>query len=60
MHPTIAASPLVMRTTGWADYALLEAAIASGRETVYSPGILRWVFAVMQLLPRAVWRRMPG
>jgi len=34
--------------------------IASGADVVYSPGILRWVFAVMKLLPRAIWRRMPG
>ena len=47
-------------TTPDAVAADVVAAIASGRETVYSPGILRWVFAVMQLLPRAVWRRMPG
>ena len=33
--------------------------IASGAEVVYAPPILRWVFAVMRHLPRAVWRRMP-
>ena len=35
-------------------------AIASGSNVVYSPGILRWVFAIMKLLPRAIWRRMPA
>ena len=34
--------------------------IESGAEVVYAPPILRWVFAVMRHLPRAVWRRMPG
>lgn len=35
-------------------------AIAQGAAVVYSPGILRWVFAIMKVLPRALWRRMPG
>lgn len=26
---------------------------------VWVPGILRWVFAVMRIVPRFVWRRMP-
>ena len=34
--------------------------IESGAEVVYAPPVLRWVFAVMRHLPRAVWRRMPG
>ena len=34
--------------------------ISSGAEVVYVPPVLRWVFAIMKLLPRAVWRRMPG
>ncbi|MEH0196725.1 class I SAM-dependent methyltransferase [Caulobacter sp. CCNWLY153] len=42
MHPTIAASPLVMRTTGWADYALLDSGRGKkleryGRYTVVRP-----------------------
>jgi decaprenylphospho-beta-D-erythro-pentofuranosid-2-ulose 2-reductase len=36
------------------------AGIASGADVVYAPPVLRWVFAVMRQLPRAVWRRMPG
>ncbi len=27
---------------------------------VYAPAVLRWVAPVLQALPRAVWRRMPG
>jgi decaprenylphospho-beta-D-erythro-pentofuranosid-2-ulose 2-reductase len=36
------------------------AGIASGADVVYAPPVLRWVFAIMRQLPRAVWRRMPG
>ncbi|MEZ5259539.1 MAG: hypothetical protein R2705_22460 [Ilumatobacteraceae bacterium] len=35
------------------------AGLRSGATTVWAPGILRWVFAVMRHLPRSVWRRMP-
>jgi short-subunit dehydrogenase len=35
------------------------AALAKGRGEVWVPGLLRPVFAVMRLLPRAIWRRMP-
>jgi len=42
MDPTIAAAPLVMRTTGWADYALLDSGHGKkleryGRYTVVRP-----------------------
>ncbi|MEV4599617.1 SDR family NAD(P)-dependent oxidoreductase [Amycolatopsis sp. NPDC049253] len=35
------------------------AALRRRRAVVWVPGVLRPVFAVMRLLPRAVWRRMP-
>ena len=35
------------------------AALRKGRGEVWVPGILRQVFAVMRLLPRPIWRRMP-
>ncbi|WP_432845512.1 SDR family NAD(P)-dependent oxidoreductase [Amycolatopsis sp. CA-161197] len=35
------------------------AALRRQRAVVWVPGVLRPVFAVMRLLPRAVWRRMP-
>ncbi|ETK33615.1 SDR family NAD(P)-dependent oxidoreductase [Microbispora sp. ATCC PTA-5024] len=38
--------------------AVVEA-LGSGRGTVWVPARLRPVFAVMRILPRAVWRRMP-
>lgn len=34
-------------------------ALAKGRREVWVPWVLRPVFFVMRLLPRAVWRRMP-
>ncbi|GAA4579267.1 SDR family NAD(P)-dependent oxidoreductase [Planotetraspora phitsanulokensis] len=33
--------------------------LRSGRRTVWVPGRLRPVFAVMRVLPQAVWRRLP-
>jgi len=36
----------------------IVAAMARGSEVVWSPGILRWVFAVMRHLPRPVWRKV--
>ncbi|MCU1682550.1 MAG: hypothetical protein JWQ81_3289 [Amycolatopsis sp.] len=35
------------------------AALAGRRDVVWVPALLRPVFAVMRLLPRAIWRRMP-
>ncbi|MFE0023411.1 SDR family NAD(P)-dependent oxidoreductase [Amycolatopsis sp. NPDC059021] len=35
------------------------AALRRGRATVWVPGVLRPMFAVLRLLPRALWRRMP-
>lgn len=35
------------------------AALGKGRGEVWVPGVLRPVFALMRILPRAVWRRLP-
>ncbi|WP_091291128.1 SDR family NAD(P)-dependent oxidoreductase [Amycolatopsis xylanica] len=35
------------------------AALRKRRSVVWVPGVLRPVFAIMKLLPRAIWRRMP-
>jgi short-subunit dehydrogenase len=32
------------------------AALQRNAEIVYAPGILRWLFAVMRVLPRPLWR----
>jgi NAD(P)-dependent dehydrogenase (short-subunit alcohol dehydrogenase family) len=35
------------------------AALSRGRNVVWIPGTLRPVFAIMRVLPRAIWRRLP-
>jgi decaprenylphospho-beta-D-erythro-pentofuranosid-2-ulose 2-reductase len=52
--------PAPFSTTPEAVAETVVKGIESGAEVVYAPPILRWVFAVMRHLPRAVWRRMPG
>ena len=52
--------PAPFATTPGAVAAAVIGGIESGAEVVYAPPVLRWVFAVMRQLPRAVWRRMPG
>jgi NAD(P)-dependent dehydrogenase (short-subunit alcohol dehydrogenase family) len=39
--------------------AATVAALVRGRGTVWVPGALRPVFALMRLLPRPIWRRLP-
>ncbi len=34
-------------------------ALRSGRGEVWVPGVLRWLFALLRVLPRPIWRRMP-
>ena len=34
--------------------------LRGGKAVIWSPGILRWVFGILRLVPQAVWRRMPG
>jgi len=34
-------------------------ALRAGRRIVWTPGILRWVFAALRHLPGPVWRRLP-
>lgn len=34
-------------------------AVASGKEVIWVPGLLRLVFAAFRHLPRAVWRKLP-
>jgi len=50
-------APFSRRPAEVADAVVV--ALASGRDVVWVPGVLRWVFAGMRLLPRAVWRRLP-
>jgi short-subunit dehydrogenase len=34
--------------------------IERGQSVIWSPGLLRWVFSALRLLPQSVWRRLPG
>jgi decaprenylphospho-beta-D-erythro-pentofuranosid-2-ulose 2-reductase len=34
--------------------------MARDQAVIWSPGILRWVFGVLRLLPQSIWRRLPG
>ena len=36
----------------------IVAGLTKGSEIIWSPGILRWVFAVMRHLPRPIWRKV--
>ena len=40
--------------------AVVVAALAKGRETVYAPGVLRPVMGAIKALPRGIFRRLPG
>ena len=53
-------APAPFSTTPDAVADAVVRGIGSGSSVVYAPPVLRWVFAVMRHLPRAVWRRMPG
>ncbi|MDA8061095.1 MAG: decaprenylphospho-beta-D-erythro-pentofuranosid-2-ulose 2-reductase [Actinomycetota bacterium] len=51
--------PAPLATTPGAVASATADAIARGRELVWVPGSLRWVFAVLRHLPRPIWRRLP-
>ncbi len=47
-----------MATTAEAVARDVVAGLKSGAHTVWSPAKLRWVFAVLKLLPRPIWRKL--
>ncbi|WP_283138405.1 SDR family NAD(P)-dependent oxidoreductase [Rhizohabitans arisaemae] len=51
--------PAPMATTPGEVAAAVVAGLREGKETVWAPAVLAPVFALMRVLPRAVWRRMP-
>jgi decaprenylphospho-beta-D-erythro-pentofuranosid-2-ulose 2-reductase len=51
--------PPPMATTPEAVAEATVRALAGGAHTIWVPGRLRFVFAVLRHLPRAVWRRLP-
>jgi decaprenylphospho-beta-D-erythro-pentofuranosid-2-ulose 2-reductase len=52
--------PGPLATTADAVAADVVAGLGKGSAVVWSPAPLRFVFAVLRLLPGALWRRMPG
>ena len=34
--------------------------LQTGRAVIWSPGVLKWVFTILRVLPQALWRRVPG
>jgi decaprenylphospho-beta-D-erythro-pentofuranosid-2-ulose 2-reductase len=48
-----------LATTPDAVAAATVRALNRGADTVWVPGSLRWLFAVLRLLPRSIWRRLP-
>lgn len=48
-----------LSTTAEAVAEATVKAIAAGKEVIWVPGALRFVFMVFRHLPRAVWRRLP-
>lgn len=53
-------APAPLATTPEAVADAVVAGIAHGAAVVYVPGALRWAFAALRVLPRALWRRLPG
>jgi decaprenylphospho-beta-D-erythro-pentofuranosid-2-ulose 2-reductase len=56
---TTGLKPAPMSTTAEAVAQATVAGLASGAHTIWVPGKLRWVFAILRHLPRAVFRRLP-
>ena len=56
---TAGRKPAPLATTPAAVGAATADAVARGRELVWVPGALRWVFAGLRHLPRPLWRRLP-
>ncbi len=53
-------APAPFATTPDAVADAVVAGIAAGAPVVYVPSVLRWLFVVMRMLPRALWRKIPG
>ena len=53
-------TPAPLATTPDAVAADVVAGMERGASIVWSPGSLRLVFALLRLLPQALWRRLPG
>jgi decaprenylphospho-beta-D-erythro-pentofuranosid-2-ulose 2-reductase len=52
------AAPLAIDASDVADAVVRG--LETGAEVVWVPSVLRYVFGIFRLVPRSVWRRMPG
>lgn len=52
--------PAPFATTPEAVADAITEALASGREIIWVPSVLRWVAMVFHVLPRSLWRRVSG
>jgi len=57
---TAGLTPGPLATTADAVAADVVTGMGRGAAVVWSPPPLKWLFAVLRLLPAAVWRRLPG
>jgi decaprenylphospho-beta-D-erythro-pentofuranosid-2-ulose 2-reductase len=58
MTADMAAAPFAVDAAQVAD-AVIEG-LAKGKDIIWVPGLLQWVFKVFRHLPRPLWRRVPG
>ena len=52
------ATPLAIDASEVADAVVRG--LEKGAEVVWAPPVLRYVFGILRLVPRSLWRRMPG
>jgi decaprenylphospho-beta-D-erythro-pentofuranosid-2-ulose 2-reductase len=52
------ATPLAIDASDVADAVVRG--LEKGAEVVWAPPVLRYVFGILRLVPRSLWRRMPG
>jgi decaprenylphospho-beta-D-erythro-pentofuranosid-2-ulose 2-reductase len=52
--------PAPFATTPEAVAEAVVQGLQTGSAVVWVPPVLRWVFAVLRILPRPLWRRVPG
>ncbi|MGH9298235.1 MAG: decaprenylphospho-beta-D-erythro-pentofuranosid-2-ulose 2-reductase, partial [Acidimicrobiales bacterium] len=58
MTKGLPAAPLAIGPSDVA--AAVVQGLESSRHVVWAPSVLRYAFAVMRLLPAAIWKRLPA
>jgi short-subunit dehydrogenase len=52
--------PGMLPTTAERVAADIVTGLERGATVVWSPPVLRWVFAILRVLPDALWRKIPN